>query len=137
MPPDPPTDRLVGRTLAIQTLHVGDRSRKSAKRLWAKMPQAYRQHATFYTDQYVVYEGMIPAARHPAVSKLARIANHLERFNNTLRPRVSAWSVRCCRVPRNSAIISVPSNCSSVTAPSREVQRRMSIIWILLPSLGP
>ena len=25
----------------------------SAKRLWAKIPLAYRQHATFYTDQYV------------------------------------------------------------------------------------
>jgi IS1 family transposase len=37
--------------------HVGDRSRKSAKRLWAKIPLVYRHHATFYTDQYVVYEG--------------------------------------------------------------------------------
>jgi insertion element IS1 protein InsB len=39
---------------------VGDRSRKSARRLWAKIPQAYRQHATFSTDQYVVYNGVIP-----------------------------------------------------------------------------
>ena len=35
----------------VIALHVGDRSRRSAKRLWAKMPGAYRQHATFYTDQ--------------------------------------------------------------------------------------
>jgi insertion element IS1 protein InsB len=35
---------------------VGDRSRRSARRLWAKIPLAYRQHALFYTDQYVVYE---------------------------------------------------------------------------------
>ena len=69
--------------------HVGDRSRKSAKRLWAKIPQAYRQHATFYTDQYVVYAGVIPAAQHRAISKLARQTNHIERFNNTLRQRVS------------------------------------------------
>jgi hypothetical protein len=34
--------------------HAGDRSRKSARRLWAKIPDAYRQQATFYTDQYVV-----------------------------------------------------------------------------------
>jgi insertion element IS1 protein InsB len=40
---------------------VGDRSRRSARRLSAKIPHAYRQHATFYTDQYVVYEGVIPA----------------------------------------------------------------------------
>jgi IS1 family transposase len=69
--------------------HVGDRSRTSAKQLWAKIPQAYRQHATFYTDQYVVYAGMIPAAQHKAISRLARTTNHIERFNNTLRQRVS------------------------------------------------
>jgi insertion element IS1 protein InsB len=35
----------------VIAFYVGDRSRRSAKRLWAKIPQAYRQHATFYTDQ--------------------------------------------------------------------------------------
>jgi insertion element IS1 protein InsB len=73
----------------VIAFHVGDRSRRSAKRLWAKIPEAYRQHATFYTDQYVVYEGVIPAAQHRAISKLARKTNHIERFNNTLRQRVS------------------------------------------------
>ena len=76
-------------TRQVMAFHVGDRSRKSAKRLWAKIPHAYRQHATFYTDQYVVYEGVIPAAQHRAISKLARTTNHLERFNTTLRQRVS------------------------------------------------
>jgi len=73
----------------VIAFHVGDRSRRSAKRLWAKIPMAYRPHATFYTDQYVGYEGVIPAAQHRAISKLARETNHLERFNNTLRQRVS------------------------------------------------
>src|SRR5262249_3419308 len=73
----------------VIAFHVGDRSRKSARRLLAKIPHAYRQHATFYTDQYVVYEGVIPAAQHQAISKLARKTNHIERFNNTLRQRVS------------------------------------------------
>jgi IS1 family transposase len=77
------------KTRQVIAFHVGDRSRKSAKRLWAKIPQAYRQHATFYTDQYVVYEGVIPAAQHRAISTLARTTNHIERFNNTLRQRVS------------------------------------------------
>ena len=39
----------------IIAFHVGDRSHTSAEPLWAKMPHAYRQHATFYTDQYIVY----------------------------------------------------------------------------------
>jgi insertion element IS1 protein InsB len=77
------------KTRQVIAFHVGDRSRKSAKRLWAKIPLAYRQHATVYTDQYVVYEGVIPAAQHHAISKLARKTNHIERFNNTLRQRVS------------------------------------------------
>jgi insertion element IS1 protein InsB len=73
----------------VIAFHVGDRSRKSATRLWAKIPAAYRQYTMFYTDRYVVYEDMIPAAQHRAISKLARKTNHIERFNNTLRQRVS------------------------------------------------
>jgi insertion element IS1 protein InsB len=41
------------------------------------------------TTDAVVYEGVIPAAQHRAISKLARKTNHVERFNNTLRQRVS------------------------------------------------
>jgi insertion element IS1 protein InsB len=76
-------------TRQVIAFHVGDRSHTSAEHLWAKIPQAYRQHATFYTDQYVVYEKVLPAAQHKAISKLARKTNHIERFNNTLRQRVS------------------------------------------------
>jgi hypothetical protein len=35
----------------VIAFHVGDRSRRSAKRLWAQIPVTYRQHTTFYTDQ--------------------------------------------------------------------------------------
>jgi insertion element IS1 protein InsB len=77
------------KTRQVIAFHVGDRSRKSAKRRWEKIPEAYRQHATFYTDQSVVYAGVIPAAQHRAIHKLARKTNHIERFNNTLRQRVS------------------------------------------------
>ena len=73
----------------VIAFHIGDRSRRSARRLWAKIPLAYRQHATCFTDQYVIYEGVMPAAQHRAISKLARKTHHIERFNNTLRQRVS------------------------------------------------
>ena len=73
----------------VMAFHVGNRSRKSAKRLGAKIPEAYRQYATFYPDQYVVYIGVMPSAQHQAISTLARKTNHSERFNNTLRQRVS------------------------------------------------
>ena len=68
-------------TRQIIAFHVGDHSRKSFKKLWAMIPQAYRQHATFYTDQYVVYQGVIPTAQHHPIGTLARKTNHIERFN--------------------------------------------------------
>jgi hypothetical protein len=57
--------------------------------LRSQIPKVYRQKATFYTDQYVVYDGVIPKAQHKAVNKLARKTNHIERFGNTLQQRVS------------------------------------------------
>ena len=80
-------------TRQIIAFHVGDRSQESAKQLWANIPTGYRERATFYTDQYAVYTGVIPAVQHQAISKHARKTNHIERFNNTLRQRVS-WLVR-------------------------------------------
>ena len=34
-------------------------------------------------------KGVIPAERHKAITKKARKANHIERFKNTLRQRLS------------------------------------------------
>jgi insertion element IS1 protein InsB len=75
-------------TRQVIAFHVGDRSRKSTEQLWANIPAAYREQATFYTDQYEAYTGVIPAAQHKAITKKARKTNHIERFNNTLRQRV-------------------------------------------------
>jgi insertion element IS1 protein InsB len=73
----------------IMALHVGDRRRDSAKQWWANLSAVYREQAIVYTDQYEVDKGVIPAARHQAITKKARKTNHLERFNTTLRQRVS------------------------------------------------
>ena len=76
-------------TRQIIAFHVGDRSRDRAKELWAKIPLVYREQATFHTDQYDAYTGVIPAEQHKAITKKARQTNHIERFNNALRQRVS------------------------------------------------
>ena len=76
-------------TRQILAFHVGDRSRQSAQALWEKIPTLYQEQATFYTDLYEVYKGVIPLAQHRAISKLARKTNHVEHFNCTLRQRVS------------------------------------------------
>ena len=77
------------RTCQVIAFHIGDRSRESAKQLWAKIPLMYCEQATFHTDQYDAYTGVIPAAQHKAITKKSRKTNHIERFNNTLRQRVS------------------------------------------------
>jgi insertion element IS1 protein InsB len=76
-------------TRQVIAFHVGDRSRQSAEALWEKIPAMYRKHAVFHTDHYAAYVGVIPSAQHRAISRLARMTNHVERFNCTLRQRVS------------------------------------------------
>jgi insertion element IS1 protein InsB len=76
------------KTREIIAFHVGDR-RDSAKALWANLPGVYREQATFHTDQYDAYQGVIPVERHKAIGKKARKTNYVERFDNTLRQRVS------------------------------------------------
>jgi len=88
-------------TRQVIALHVGNRSRTSAKQLWAKIPHVSRQHAVFYTDPYVVYEGDMPAAQHRAINKRVRQTNHIERCNTTLRQRVS-------RLVREALVFSKP-----------------------------
>src|SRR5512134_3381755 len=76
-------------TRQVIAFHVGDRSRESAVQLWGQVPEVYRQQAIFHTDLYEVYKGIIPAEQHRAITNRARKTNHVERFNNTLRQRVS------------------------------------------------
>ncbi len=76
-------------TRQIIAFYVGDRSRQSAEALWGKIPTRYQEQATFYTDCYEAYKGVIPSVQHRAITKLARTTNHVERFNCTLRQRVS------------------------------------------------
>ena len=67
----------------------GDRSGQSAEALWTRIPPMYQERATFYTDQDEVDKGVSPPAQHHAITRLARKTNHVERFNCTLRQRVS------------------------------------------------
>src|SRR5712691_8172296 len=76
-------------TRQLLAFHGGDRRGQSAKAVWEQIPGVYQEQATFYTDQYEVDKGVVPSAQHRAISKLARKTNHVERFNCTLRQRVS------------------------------------------------
>lgn len=69
--------------------YIGDRTRKSAHKLWASLPEVYQQCAVAYTDFWQSYKTVIPSKRHHAVSKQTGQTNHIERLNNTFRQRVS------------------------------------------------
>jgi len=68
---------------------VGDRTRRSARQLWASLPEVYQQCAVAYTDFWQAYKTVIPPKHHRAVGKETGQTNHIERLNNTLRQRVS------------------------------------------------
>ena len=68
---------------------IGDRTRKSARKLWASLPEIYQQYAFAYTYFLQAYKTVIPPKRHRAVGKETGLTNHIERLNNTFRQRVS------------------------------------------------
>ena len=76
-------------TREIVGCHIGDRSGASALALWQSMPAVYRQCAVIYTDHWEAYKTVLPTKRHHAVGKETGLTNYIERFNNTLRQRVS------------------------------------------------
>ncbi|HEX8088344.1 MAG TPA: IS1 family transposase, partial [Blastocatellia bacterium] len=63
--------------------------RKSARKLWERIPALYQQQASFDTDDWKAYKEIIPASRHRVYAKGSGHTNIIERFNCTLRQRVS------------------------------------------------
>jgi len=78
-------------TREIIGAYVGDRSAQSAQRLWESLPKVYRQCAVIYTDDWEAYQQVLPRKRHRVVSKSSGKTSYIERFNNTLRQRVSRF----------------------------------------------
>jgi len=76
-------------TREIVGCFVGNRTRKSARKLWNSLPAVYRQCAVAYTDFWQSYKTVIPQKRHRAVGKETGQTNHIERLNNTFRQRIS------------------------------------------------
>jgi IS1 family transposase len=77
------------RTRQIIALHIGDRSQDSARDLWAKVPPAIKARALALTDCWDAYAPAIPHKQHVACEKQSGQVSLVERFNCTLRQRVS------------------------------------------------
>jgi insertion element IS1 protein InsB len=68
---------------------IGNRGQDTAQTLWNALPLAYRQGAICYTDEWEAYAAVIPPHQHRPVKKDSGKTNYIERFNCTLRQRVS------------------------------------------------
>jgi insertion element IS1 protein InsB len=69
---------------------IGDRSEKSCRKLWGRVPEAYRA-GHCYTDFWEAYKKVIPADQHTAAGKESGETAHVERWNNTLRQRLARF----------------------------------------------
>ena len=76
-------------TKLIVGVYIGDRSKDGALGLWNSLPAVYRQCAVAYTDFWDAYKSVFPASRHKSVGKETGLTNYIERFNCTMRQRIS------------------------------------------------
>ena len=79
---------LCRKTRQVIAFYVGDRSRDSAIELWNNIPAELKEKSIFHTDDWEAYKTVIPAKRHKYL-KIKKETNHIERFNLTVRQRVS------------------------------------------------
>ena len=81
---------LCRQTRQVVAFAIGDRSETTCRKLWAKIPPAFRVGDCF-TDFWSAYQLMIPPEQHTAVGKETGETAHVERWNNTLRQRLARF----------------------------------------------
>jgi len=77
-------------TRQVVAYAIGDRSEASCRKLWARIPEMYRQ-GQCYTDFWEAYRTVIPAEQHTPCGKDRGLTAHVERWNNTLRQRLARF----------------------------------------------
>jgi insertion element IS1 protein InsB len=82
---------LCRRTRQIIAFFIGDRTAKSCKKLWEKIPENFKQKAVFATDLFEAYNAVFPKYKHYAILKESGETTHIERFNCTLRQRIGRY----------------------------------------------
>ncbi len=70
---------------------LGDRTESTARLLWDRLPASYRE-AQVYTDGWEPYAAVIPVNQHRPCPKSEGQTVHVERWNNTLRPRLARYT---------------------------------------------
>jgi len=78
------------RTRQIVAFVIGNRTRKTCRRLWNKIPDAYKTCLTF-SDFWEAYSQVFPKTTHRCVGKESGKTAHMERWYNTLRQRLARF----------------------------------------------
>ena len=78
------------RTRQIVAWVIGDRSEATCRKLWRRIPSAYR-HCHTFSDFWEAYQQVFPAETHQAVGKESGQTSHVERWNNILRQRLARF----------------------------------------------
>ena len=81
---------LCRRTRQIVAFVIGDRSEKTCRRLFLKLPPEYRRCHS-YSDFWEAYRKVWKTGRHQCVGKESGETAHIERWGNTLRQRLARY----------------------------------------------
>ena len=75
------------KTRQIVAFVIGDRSEKTCRRLWQRLPAEYRELHSF-SDFWEAYKKAFPKETHRSVGKEMGETAHMERWYNTLRQQL-------------------------------------------------
>ena len=78
------------RTRQIVAYYIGDRSEESCFQFWLNIPRPY-YHCKTFSDYWEAYQNVFCAGEHKMVGKETGETAHIERWNNTLRQRLSRF----------------------------------------------
>ena len=81
---------LCRRTRQVVAYFIGDRSEKSCRALWKRIPASYKACCS-YSDFWHAYQKVFPSTTHQSVGKESGQTAHVERWNNTLRQRLARF----------------------------------------------
>ena len=81
---------LCRKTRQVVARAIGDRSEDTCRERWNTLPEADRcGHC--YTDLWKAYQAVLPEEQHSAVGQETGETAHVERWNKTLRQRLSRF----------------------------------------------
>lgn len=81
---------LCRRTRQVVAFVIGDRSERSCRRLYKRIPAGYRRCKS-YSDFWSAYAKVFSADQHQSVSKETGQTAHVEPWNGTLRQRLGRY----------------------------------------------